>query len=103
MTPIKFCSVLNYFVKIYIQKNRMKIVIISEHFTILMHSFSGVGAAKAGTLTFMVGGPQKEYAEVEVLLRAMGAKVVLCGGVGSGQAAKICNNMLLGKQFNICR
>jgi 3-hydroxyisobutyrate dehydrogenase len=56
----------------------------------------GVVAAKAGTLTFMVGGPSKEYSEIEMLLLGMGAKVVHCGQVGSGQAAKICNNMLLG-------
>ncbi len=44
----------------------------------------------------MVGGPQKDFAEIQPLLLDMGAKAVLCGGVGSGQAAKICNNMLLG-------
>jgi 3-hydroxyisobutyrate dehydrogenase len=56
----------------------------------------GVGAAKSGSLTFMVGGPAKDYKEIESLLLSMGSKVVHCGCVGSGQAAKICNNMLLG-------
>lgn len=44
----------------------------------------------------MVGGPPKEFKEIEPLLLSMGAKVVHCGAVGTGQAAKICNNMLLG-------
>jgi len=56
----------------------------------------GVVAAKAGTLTFMVGGPKKEFKEIEPLLLKMGSKVVHCGEAGAGQAAKICNNMLLG-------
>lgn len=56
----------------------------------------GVAAAKAGTLTFMVGGPLTQFKEIEPILLKMGAKVVHCGDAGSGQAAKICNNMLLG-------
>jgi len=56
----------------------------------------GVGAATAGTLTFMVGGPEGEYEAAESVLTHMGAKIVNCGGVGTGQAAKICNNMMLG-------
>jgi len=56
----------------------------------------GTGAAKAGTLTFMVGGVQSDFKEIEALLLCMGAKAIHCGPVGSGQAAKICNNMLLG-------
>lgn len=44
----------------------------------------------------MVGGPKKEFPEIEPLLLKMGSKVVHCGQTGSGQAAKICNNMLLG-------
>jgi len=56
----------------------------------------GVGAAKAGSLTFMVGGPPLQYKEIEPILLKMGAKVVHCGEAGSGQVAKICNNMLLG-------
>lgn len=55
----------------------------------------GVGAATAGTLTFMVGASESVFNEVEPLLLKMGSKVVHCGDVGSGGAAKICNNMLL--------
>ncbi|MFI1915333.1 3-hydroxyisobutyrate dehydrogenase [Nocardia sp. NPDC020380] len=56
----------------------------------------GVGGAVAGTLTFMVGGPEADFADALPLLEIMGGKVVHCGGAGVGQAAKICNNMLLG-------
>uniref|UniRef100_A0AC34QAH1 3-hydroxyisobutyrate dehydrogenase n=1 Tax=Panagrolaimus sp. JU765 TaxID=591449 RepID=A0AC34QAH1_9BILA len=56
----------------------------------------GVGGAQAGTLTFMVGGPQKDFDRAKPLLQNMGKSVVHCGDVGTGQAAKICNNMLLG-------
>jgi len=56
----------------------------------------GVGAAAAGTLTFMVGGPAAEFEAGQSILQHMGAKIVACGEVGTGQAAKICNNMMLG-------
>jgi 3-hydroxyisobutyrate dehydrogenase len=56
----------------------------------------GVGGATAGTLTFMVGGEAAAFARAEPVLRAMGKTVVLAGGPGAGQAAKICNNMILG-------
>ncbi|ONM46975.1 3-hydroxyisobutyrate dehydrogenase [Nocardia donostiensis] len=56
----------------------------------------GVAGAVAGTLTFMVGGNEADVAEARPVLEVMGAKVVHCGGSGVGQAAKICNNMLLG-------
>jgi 3-hydroxyisobutyrate dehydrogenase len=56
----------------------------------------GVGGASAGTLTFMVGGAEDAFARAKPLLEAMGKRVVHCGGAGSGQAAKICNNMILG-------
>jgi 3-hydroxyisobutyrate dehydrogenase len=56
----------------------------------------GVGGAEAGTLTFMVGAAEADFASAEPILRVMGARVVHCGGSGSGQAAKICNNMILG-------
>ncbi|XP_074051651.1 3-hydroxyisobutyrate dehydrogenase, mitochondrial isoform X2 [Macrotis lagotis] len=55
----------------------------------------GVGAARAGNLTFMVGGLEQEFAAAKELLGCMGSNVVYCGEVGTGQAAKICNNMLL--------
>lgn len=56
----------------------------------------GVVGAEAGTLTFMVGGDDADFAEAEPLLKIMGGRVVHCGGSGAGQAAKICNNMILG-------
>ncbi|MGF6883830.1 3-hydroxyisobutyrate dehydrogenase [Nocardia sp. GAS34] len=56
----------------------------------------GVAGAAAGTLTFMVGGAPDDFAQALPLLEVMGGKVVHCGGAGVGQAAKICNNMLLG-------
>ncbi|MFE5870147.1 3-hydroxyisobutyrate dehydrogenase [Streptomyces roseifaciens] len=56
----------------------------------------GVVGAEAGTLTFMAGGEAADFARVEPLLLAMGTKAVHCGGAGAGQAAKICNNMILG-------
>ena len=56
----------------------------------------GVGGASAGTLTFMGGGADAAFATVRPLFDTMGQKAVLCGPAGSGQAAKICNNMILG-------
>ena len=53
-----------------------------------------VGAA-AGTLTFMVGGSDRGFARAEPILRGMGKAIVLAGPAGAGQAAKICNNMML--------
>jgi len=55
----------------------------------------GVGGAEAGTLTFMCGGSEKAFVRAEPILQKMGKRVVLAGGAGAGQAAKICNNMLL--------
>ena len=56
----------------------------------------GIGGAQAGTLTFMVGGPSDAFARVQPLFDIMGQKAVHCGEAGAGQAAKICNNMILG-------
>jgi 3-hydroxyisobutyrate dehydrogenase len=55
----------------------------------------GVAAATAGTLTFMVGGAQDAFAHAEPILAAMGKAVIHAGAAGAGQAAKVCNNMLL--------
>lgn len=55
----------------------------------------GVGGAEAGTLTFMVGGSQEAFEGAKELLSAMGKNIVHCGGPGSGQAVKICNNLVL--------
>ena len=56
----------------------------------------GTGGAEAGTLTFMVGGPDEAFARAKPILEAMGKTIVHAGGPGNGQAAKICNNMILG-------
>jgi 3-hydroxyisobutyrate dehydrogenase len=56
----------------------------------------GVGGAVAGTLTFMVGGSADGFARAQPVLQAMGKTIVHAGGAGAGQAAKICNNMILG-------
>ncbi len=56
----------------------------------------GVGGARAGTLTFMVGGETSAFDTARPLFDAMGRKAVHCGAAGNGQAAKICNNMILG-------
>src|SRR5580704_338950 len=56
----------------------------------------GTGGAKGATLTFMAGGEQKAFAAARPVLENMGKKIVHCGGAGAGQAAKICNNMILG-------
>lgn len=56
----------------------------------------GIAAANGGTLTFMVGGTAEAFARAEPILSAMGKAVIHAGGSGAGQAAKICNNMILG-------
>jgi 3-hydroxyisobutyrate dehydrogenase len=56
----------------------------------------GVGGAEAGTLTFMVGGDAAAFETAKPLFDVMGQKAVHCGPAGNGQAAKICNNMILG-------
>ncbi len=56
----------------------------------------GVAGADGGTLTFMVGGDQADFAKASPLFEIMGRTVVLAGGPGNGQAAKVCNNMILG-------
>ena len=56
----------------------------------------GIAAAAGGTLTFMVGGSDSAFAHAEPVLQAMGKAVIHAGAEGNGQAAKICNNMLLG-------
>ncbi len=56
----------------------------------------GVGGAEAGTLTFMVGGSEAAFVQAEPYLAVMGKNIIHAGGAGNGQAAKICNNMILG-------
>ena len=56
----------------------------------------GTGGAAAGTLTFMAGGAKEAFAKAEPILKPMAGRIVHCGEDGAGQAAKICNNMILG-------
>ncbi|SDD77885.1 3-hydroxyisobutyrate dehydrogenase [Ruegeria marina] len=56
----------------------------------------GIGGAAAGTLTFMAGGSDAAFDKAKPLFDIMGQKAVHCGAAGAGQAAKICNNMILG-------
>ncbi|MEN3396749.1 3-hydroxyisobutyrate dehydrogenase [Brucella melitensis] len=56
----------------------------------------GTGGAAAGTLTVMAGGSEEAFKRGEPILQPMAGKIVHCGGDGAGQAAKICNNMILG-------
>ena len=56
----------------------------------------GTAGAAAGTLTFMAGGSEEAFALAKPVLQPMAGKVVHCGGAGAGQAAKICNNLILG-------
>jgi 3-hydroxyisobutyrate dehydrogenase len=56
----------------------------------------GTNGAKNATLTFMAGGDPKAFAAAKPILEKMGAKIIHCGEAGAGQAAKICNNMILG-------
>src|SRR5215212_3744614 len=63
----------------------------------------GVGGAKSATLTFMCGGSAEAFARAEPVLSRMGKRVVHCGEAGAGQAAKICNNMILGvSMIGVC-
>jgi 3-hydroxyisobutyrate dehydrogenase len=55
----------------------------------------GVGGAEAATLTFMCGGAKEAFEKAKPVLEAMGKRIVHCGDNGAGQAAKICNNMML--------
>jgi 3-hydroxyisobutyrate dehydrogenase len=56
----------------------------------------GTGGAEAGTLTFMVGGTAEVFERIAPVLKQMGKNIVHCGAAGTGQVAKICNNMILG-------
>ena len=56
----------------------------------------GVQGAKSGSLTFMVGGSRDNFDKLRFLFECMGSQSVYCGKNGSGQTAKICNNMILG-------
>lgn len=55
----------------------------------------GINAAKDGTLTFMIGGSKIDFNDAKSILETLGSRIVHCGDIGMGQAAKLCNNMLL--------
>lgn len=58
----------------------------------------GIKGAAAGTLAFMVGGEEDAFATAQPVLNPMAGKIIHCGGAGAGQAAKVCNNMVLAVQ-----
>jgi len=63
----------------------------------------GIGGAEAGSLTFMAGGSDAAFDKARPLFEIMGQKTVHCGASGAGQAAKICNNMILGiSMLGVC-
>lgn len=63
----------------------------------------GVAGAEAATLTFMVGGHESDFQRAEPILKCMGKNIIHAGAAGSGQAAKICNNLLLGiSMIGVC-
>jgi len=72
------------------------IVAKAGHLSIDAPVSGGTGGAAAGTLTFMAGGAKDAFAKAEPILKPMAGKIVHCGDAGAGQAAKICNNMILG-------
>ncbi len=73
-----------------------EMVVASGHRGLDAPVSGGVMGAEAGTLTFMVGGAEEDFAAAGPLFEVMGRRIVLCGGPGAGQAAKVCNNMILG-------
>ncbi len=77
-------------------KSVAKYAAIAEYEIVDAPVSGGIAAANAGTLTFMVGGSDSAFARAEPILQAMGKAVIHAGDAGAGQAAKICNNMILG-------
>ncbi|WP_245676945.1 3-hydroxyisobutyrate dehydrogenase [Nocardia acidivorans] len=77
-------------------KSAAELAVAAGHRALDAPVSGGVAGAAAGTLTFMVGGADEDFAAALPLLEVMGGKVVHCGGAGVGQAAKVCNNMILG-------
>jgi len=81
-----------------VESARKAHMIAGEHglFSIDAPVSGGVVGAEAGTLTFMAGGKDEAFARAEPILKPMAGRIVHCGRGGAGQAAKICNNMILG-------
>lgn len=85
------CSTIDVATSIQVQKNAQK----KGVFTLDAPVSGGVIGANSGTLTFMIGGDKSVYNKMKYIFDAMGKKSILCGDIGSGQSAKMCNNMLL--------
>ncbi len=89
--PLIDCSTIDVATSIAVQK----LAIDNNQKTLDAPVSGGVMGAEAGTLTFMVGGESNIYEQYKHLFKVMGNNSILCGSNGAGQAAKICNNMLL--------
>uniref|UniRef100_A0A9J8AFH1 3-hydroxyisobutyrate dehydrogenase n=1 Tax=Cyprinus carpio carpio TaxID=630221 RepID=A0A9J8AFH1_CYPCA len=93
--PRSWIALLKWLIKLTASSPCYRPAPTSLRFTQDPMAYLSVGAASLAKLTFMVGGVEEEFNAAQELLTCMGANVVYCGQVGSGQAAKICNNMLL--------
>ena len=98
------CSTIDVKTSVLVQKEAQA----KNLFTLDAPVSGGVIGANEGTLTFMIGGNNETYHEVKFLFDIMGKNSILCGDIGAGQSAKICNNMLLattmiavGESFNL--
>ena len=98
------CSTIDVKTSVLVQKEAHA----KNLFTLDAPVSGGVIGAKEGTLTFITGGNVETYNEVKFLFDIMGKNSILCGDIGAGQSAKICNNMLLattmiavGESFNL--
>ncbi len=85
------CSTIDVKTSLEVQKNALN----KNLLTLDAPVSGGVMGANDGTLTFMIGGEEETYHKVKNLFEIMGKKNILCGSFGTGQSAKICNNMLL--------
>jgi 3-hydroxyisobutyrate dehydrogenase len=76
--------------ELYLEAEKMGVMMVDAPVS------GGVTGAEAGTLTFMVGGSEDNFLKVKPILETMGKKIIHAGSIGHGQAAKICNNLILG-------
>ena len=90
-TVLVDCSTIDVKTSIKTQKNAKK----NNLLTLDAPVSGGVIGADNGSLTFMVGGDENVYKEIKFLFDIMGNNSILCGNIGAGQSAKICNNLLL--------
>lgn len=81
-----------------VERTRRAHALASKHAVLSVDApvSGGTGGAKTATLTFMCGGAGRAFETAKLILEKIGKKIVHCGGAGAGQAAKICNNMILG-------